>query len=199
LSVILAVYLFAGFYHSVARPGGGQTSWEVLRAVTGGDLKPPRSASTTRDELSFVATGAQRNDKPPHKARDRTPRPSGDAGHAPPACPTEPRCSIGLETRHQVPRLRAHLQLCWAYCSSTLTGSKLVNDLARATTRETPCCGPWPRRLSVAMRHSDHRLRGLAGDEFVVISEDIRDTAGPPSTVAERDRCGRSASPSRPS
>lgn len=165
LGAFLAVYLFVGFYLSVASPV--RNIVEVLRAVASGDLTR-RVSVGTRDELSFVATVLNETIATTQAATDRL------AHQATRDTLTDlPNRAVVLDRlEHALARMRRTESLL-AVLFIDLDRFKLVNDSLGHDAGDAVLRTVAGRLLSVT-RDSDTLAR-LAGDEFVVISEDLSD------------------------
>jgi diguanylate cyclase (GGDEF)-like protein len=163
LGALLAIYLFAGFYLSVASPVRNIVA--VLRAVAGGDLSR-RVSISTRDELSFVATVLNETIATTQAATERL------AHQATRDTLTElPNRAVVIDRlEHALTRTR-HTAALMAVLFIDLDRFKLVNDSLGHDSGDA-VLRTVARRLSAVTRATDTVAR-LGGDEFVVISEDL--------------------------
>jgi diguanylate cyclase (GGDEF)-like protein len=167
LGAIMTVYLFAGFYRSVSSPV--RTIVEMLRAVARGDLSR-RVKVTTRDELSYVATVLNETIATTEAATRRLAHQATRD-----ALTNLPNRAVVIDRlEHALSRSRRTQELL-AVLFIDLDRFKLVNDSLGHDSGDAVLRAV-ARRLSEVVRESDTVAR-LAGDEFVVISEDLRDTA----------------------
>jgi diguanylate cyclase (GGDEF)-like protein len=167
LSVLLAAYLFVGFYRSVGSPVRAMVA--VLRAVGDGDLKQTVVVET-RDELHLIAEAINHTVARTREVTDRLAR---QASHDP---LTElPNRALILDRLTQgLARARRHDKRL-ALLFIDLDGFKLVNDLRGHETGDAVLRAVG-QRLTGLVRPADTVGR-LAGDEFIVLCEDIGETA----------------------
>ncbi len=167
LCALLAVYLFVGFYLSVAPPIGNIVA--TLHAVADGNLSQ-RVRVDTRDELSFVARTLNDTIAQTELARNRL---AEQATHD---------TLTGLPNRAlALARLEETLTRCRATGNAVavyfvdLDRFKIINDsLGHEAGDEV--LRTVAARLTGAARRGDLVCR-LAGDEFVVISEGVAEPA----------------------
>ncbi|GIE78511.1 hypothetical protein Aph02nite_44610 [Actinoplanes philippinensis] len=175
MGALLAVYLFAGFYISVATPV--RRIVEALRAVAGGDLSR-RVEISTKDEISFIAEVLNETIMTTEAATGRLAllASSDPLTSLPNRAAVLERLDAALLRVQQGSSLLAVLFI-------DLDRFKLVNDSFGHEAGDTVLRAV-AERLITGMRRTDMVAR-LAGDEFVVISEEISEI-GSAVSVAER-------------
>jgi diguanylate cyclase (GGDEF)-like protein len=175
LGSLLGVYLFAGFYFSVVAPV--RRIVEVLRAVAGGDLSR-RVKIRTRDELSFVAEVLNETITTTEAATERLARLATSD-----SLTSLPNRAVVIE-RLENALVRVHVGAeLLAVLFIDLDRFKLVNDSLGHDAGDA-VLRTVADRLAGGMRAGDTVAR-LAGDEFVVISEQVVDVR---SAVAAAER-----------
>ncbi|GIJ43624.1 hypothetical protein Val02_05100 [Virgisporangium aliadipatigenens] len=167
LGAILVVYLFCGFYVSVASPV--QAIVGVLRAVAGGDLSR-RVKVRTRDELSYVATVLNDTIATTEAATRQLTR----------QATRDPLTDLPNRTA-AIERLDAAIGHARATGETVavlfidLDRFKAVNDTLGHEAGDV-VLRTVSRRLGTVTRGADMVAR-LAGDEFVIICADLGDVA----------------------
>jgi diguanylate cyclase (GGDEF)-like protein len=163
LAALLAVYLFVGFYLSVARPIRRIVG--TLHAVAGGDLGR-RVSVDTHDELSFVARAL--NDTVA-KTEGATHRLAVQATHD--TLTGLPNRALAMDRLQQALSRTARTGRLMAVFFVDLDGFKIINDSLGHAAGDDVLCEAGSR-LTGMVRASDTVAR-FAGDEFVVISEEL--------------------------
>ncbi|MFI1996461.1 putative bifunctional diguanylate cyclase/phosphodiesterase [Actinoplanes sp. NPDC020271] len=175
LASLLAVYLFAGFYFSVATPVGRIV--EALRAVAGGDLSA-RVQVSTQDELSYIAKALNETITTTEVATGRLARlASRDT------LTNLPNRAAVLDRLEQALLRVRHRSDLMAVLFIDLDRFKLVNDSLGHDAGDAVLRAV-AERLIRGLRATDTVAR-LAGDEFVVISEEVPEV-GAAVAAAER-------------
>jgi diguanylate cyclase (GGDEF)-like protein len=165
VSALLAVYLFVGFYLSVAGPIRRIVA--TLQAVAKGDLTQEVQVDTL-DELNFVATVVNDTVAKTKIATDRLAR---QATHD--TLTALPNRALVLDRLNQALARSGRTGCRMAALFIDLDRFKIINDsLGHKTGDEVLCVVA--ERLNRMVRESDTVGR-LAGDEFVIISEDLTD------------------------
>ncbi|MEN3307092.1 MAG: hypothetical protein V7603_3294, partial [Micromonosporaceae bacterium] len=163
LGGLLAVYLFVGFYLSVAPPIGRIVA--TLHAVADGDLSR-RVVVDTHDELSFVARTLNDTIAQTEVARDRL---AEQATHD--TLTGLPNRALALDRLHRALSRVEQAGGIVAVLFVDLDRFKIVNDsLGHEAGDEV--LRTVAARLTRVARTTDTVCR-LAGDEFVIISEDL--------------------------
>ena len=162
LASLLAVYLFIGFYLSVTTPVRRMVA--TLRAVAEGDYTRTVAVST-RDELGFIGTALNDTVEKVRVARSRL---AHDATHD--SLTELPNRALVLERLAEGQRRLAPGQLL-ALLFCDLDRFKLIND-SMGHEAGDELLRTVAARLRAQVREGTTVAR-LAGDEFVVISEDL--------------------------
>jgi diguanylate cyclase (GGDEF)-like protein len=174
-AVLLALYLFVGFYLSVAGPIRRIVG--TLRAAAAGDLSQ-RVAVDTRDELSFVASALNDTIAQTEIATDRlSTQATTDTLTA------LPNRALALDRLQQALLRSGRTGSLMAVLFVDLDRFKMVND-TRGHEAGDEVLRAIAGRLTGMVRTADTVAR-LAGDEFVVISESL---TGAPEAVQLGER-----------
>jgi diguanylate cyclase (GGDEF)-like protein len=163
LAALLGIYLFAGFYLSVVSPV--RRIVDALRAVAGGDLSR-RVAVDTHDELSFVAEVLNDTVTQTKIATDRLAEQATRD-----ALTGLPNRALVLDRLQQALARAERTGRPMAALFIDLDRFKIINDSLGHETGDGVLRAV-AERLTATVRQSDTVGR-LAGDEFVVISEDL--------------------------
>jgi diguanylate cyclase (GGDEF)-like protein len=167
VGAILVAYLFAGFYVSVASPV--QAIVSVLRAVADGDLSR-RVKVRTRDELSFVATVLNDTIATTEAATQRLARQATRD-----SLTDLPNRSAAIDRLDGAIAAARDTGETVAVLFIDLDRFKAVNDTLGHEAGDN-VLRTVSRRLSTVARATDTVAR-LAGDEFVIICENLGETA----------------------
>jgi diguanylate cyclase (GGDEF)-like protein len=165
LASLLSVYLFVGFYRSVAGPIRRIVA--TLNAVAAGDLTQ-RVSVDTHDELSYVAKALNDTVAKTEVATERLAIQAAED-----TLTALPNRSVALTRLSDALTRTAKTDQLMAVLFIDLDRFKVINDSFGHEGGDQVLCAVAGRLTSLS-RGSDTVAR-LAGDEFVVISEDLPD------------------------